>query len=202
MTDELKGALLSCNFSIEELFVLNLLYDDREYLKQYLKKNKYKINFKNILINFKINGLVTYDSSYIDDLDKVILLKSKDDILKIKFEELIEFEPSKSKTFDLMWAEFTSLYPKKAGIRPLHTNKDKCKDKYRMLIKQYNHEDILKGLQTEINMREKAKIRKEFFPEWKLMPTYLNQKGWEAFLELNEEDKLEFHDDGRITRKL
>lgn len=200
MTDDLKSTLLLSNFSIEELFILTLLYEDTEYLKEYITKNKYKINFNNILINLKINGYITFDKP--SNLDNIIILIPKDNLIKFNFDNLIDISPAPNKTFELMWSEFISLYPKKAGHRPLHTNKDKCKDKYRNLIKYTSHEDILKGLQMEIDLREKARIKKEFFPEWKLMPTYLNQKGWEAFLELNEEDTLEFHNDGRITRKL
>lgn len=202
MTDDLKSTLLLSNFSIEELFILTLLYEDKEYLKEYLNKNKYKLNFNNILINLKLNGYVTFDKSSLDNLDNIVILTSKDNLIKFNFDSLLNISPAPNKTFELMWSEFISLYPKKVGYRPLHTNKDKCKDKYRNLIKYTSHEDILKGLQMEIDLREKAKIKKEFFPEWKLMPTYLNQKGWEAFLELNEEDVLEFHNDGRITRKL
>jgi hypothetical protein len=202
INDDIKGALLMYPLTIEEFFILYLLYEDREYLKDYLQKNKFKINFKHVLITFKINNLVDYESSFIDDLDKIKMIKNIDDIFKIDFNSFFNHHVVKTSDFESLWTEFIDLYPKKTGLRPLHNNKEKCKDKYKFILRNTKHSDIIKGLNTEIELRNKAKIKKEFFPEWKLLTTYISQKGWEQFLEINEEDIIAFDDNGRITKKL
>ena len=101
--------------------------------------------------------------------------------------------------------EFVELYPKSVNGRPLHNTKEKNRLKYfRYLKSGIKHEDVMKGLNAELEARKNANVRKQFFPEWQLMSTYVNQKSWEQFVELydqiTENKTLNFDTNGRITR--
>lgn len=56
----------------------------------------------------------------------------------------------------------------------------------------------------KLQQEKNAQLRKQFFPEWQLLSTYINNKSWEQFLDLysdiNENKSLTFGTDGRITR--
>ncbi len=90
------------------------------------------------------------------------------------------------------WEEFKSLYPKKSGERALHDNLARNKAVYLKLIKsdtEYNN--IIKGLKNEIKARNKAKLKGEFFPEWRMMSTWLNNKSYTLYMDYQVETKEE-----------
>jgi hypothetical protein len=99
--------------------------------------------------------------------------------------ELFEENPSKQ-----FWEEFKNIYPKKTSSgRRLHDNPAKCREKYLRLAKtKENHNLIILGLLNESKKRDYAVANKQFFPEWKNMSTWLNQKSWEIYLEEDDEN--------------
>jgi hypothetical protein len=82
------------------------------------------------------------------------------------------------------WEDFKSKYPKTDGSRRLHDQQENCKKKYLSLIRNLNqHKEVINGLENEILLRKQAESYREFFPAWKLMSTYINQKHWLTYQE-------------------
>jgi hypothetical protein len=95
--------------------------------------------------------------------------------------------------YEELWQEFIELYPKKVGIRRLHDKIDKNKQKYISYLKSgEKHSEILKGLKNEIKTREDAIFTGEFIPAWKNLSTYINNKSWVEYIDI--EDSEEFNE--------
>lgn len=106
---------------------------------------------------------------------------------------------------DQAWNEFVLTYPRKEGTRPLHNNREDCKKKYMKLVSNNPvlHRDILRAVENEVVDRKMASYRREFRPAWKLMSTYINQRGWEMYLDKdNNKEESEDTNGSRITRTL
>lgn len=87
------------------------------------------------------------------------------------------------------WEEFKSLYPISAGHRRLHDKIDRCKQKYISYLREgIPHKDIIKGLENEIQARENAVFLNEFMPAWKSMSTYLNNKSWVDYSDMEKQN--------------
>lgn len=94
--------------------------------------------------------------------------------------------------YEKLWDEFKALYPRKSGARMLHQDSTKCKEKYLKLVKvPGTHDKIIQGLQNEQSARIQAAKKGQFFPEWRMMSTYLNNHSWEAYLEYQEDKVVE-----------
>jgi hypothetical protein len=188
------------NLTAEHFFILYLLFTDPTYYVEYITKKKYKINIGAIIQDLSIfKYIVLKDKDYTNPLN----IQLDPESFKI-FEDSDVTYPYllSSLNFDEEWNEFLELYPKKSGDRPLHNMKEKCRAKYAFALKKETHENIMKGLKKEIELRQIAKAKNKFFPEWKLLSTYINQKGWEQFLEIGDENEVEMEADGRITKIL
>lgn len=93
---------------------------------------------------------------------------------------------------EFKWNEFKANYPIRAGERRLHDNVDKCKTKYfNYVISPGIHERIMLGLNNEKKARINASKKSEFFPDWKLMSSYLSQKHWETYVDYKEDIKVD-----------
>lgn len=94
------------------------------------------------------------------------------------------------------WEEFKSLYPVSAGNRRLHDKVDRCRQKYISYLREgIAHKDIIKGLENEIQARENALFLNEFMPAWKSMSTYLNNKSWLEYSNMEKENTTIHYDD-------
>ncbi len=94
------------------------------------------------------------------------------------------------------WLEFKLAYPIKSGERRLHDNQEKCKKKYLEIVrnKPFLHLEILRGVSGEQSARVNASRKREFFPDWKLMSSYLNSKQWDLYKDYQvtiEEERTE-----------
>lgn len=198
--EDLKGLFLNEEITAEQFFLIECLKTDKEYLKHYLDVNKHHVDTNDLVQDLVIKGYITLlDTSSDYTIDNLSIKKNICDK-----EVVVDIKPVDD-TFETRWNEFISLYPKKSGDRPLHNTKSACREKYfRYLQTGTDHSEVMKGLKLEIELREIHKRKKKFFPEWKLLSTYINQKGWEQFLDLDEvNENQEFNvTDGRITRVL
>lgn len=204
----LKTFLLENDLSIEQYFLLHLFETDVHYLQEYFNKAKNKIDRISIFQDLLLKGFIILrdiDEGY--SLENIIVVKSINSIAEDHnlTKELLTVVESIPTDFENKWKEFLNLYPKTINGRPLHNLKEKNKLKYLRYLKTgINHDDVIKGLNAELFARENAKLRKQFFPEWQLLSTYINNKSWEQFLdiypEITENKTLIFGSDGRITR--
>jgi hypothetical protein len=130
-----------------------------------------------------IDGKVQLDPA---KLEKVGWIKlTGPNIEDVELREIgIELFEASEKAKELMWAEFKSRYPRKDGVRQLHDQQEKCKAKYiSYLSKKGTHQIILSGLANEMEARQEALKRREFFPAPKTMSAWLNQKHWLTYLD-------------------
>lgn len=90
-------------------------------------------------------------------------------------------------------------YPLKDGLRKLHNDVAKCRDKYTKLISgdMTLHQHILKCIAQEKQVRIKAARMKQFMPGWKMLSTYINQQGWKLYEE-DLEEKTQQQDEGDV----
>lgn len=206
--EELKKFLIDSGLSIEQYFILSSFNDDIKYLEKYLIENKNKIDKVSVFQDLLLKGYITLkdiDDGYV--LHNIILTKDLSQIFDLceLGEDYVKQIETPNNELETKWKEFVELYPKSVNGRPLHNTKEKNRLKYfRYLKSGIKHEDIMKGLNAELEARKNANVRKQFFPEWQLMSTYVNQKSWEQFVELydqiTENKTLNFDTNGRITR--
>lgn len=206
--EELKKFLIDSGLSIEQYFILSSFNDDVKYLEKYLIENKNKIDKVSVFQDLLLKGYITLkdiDDGYV--LHNIILTKDLSQIFDLceLGEDYVKQIETPNNELETKWKEFVELYPKSVNGRPLHNTKEKNRLKYfRYLKSGIKHEDIMKGLNAELEARKNANVRKQFFPEWQLMSTYVNQKSWEQFVELydqiTENKTLNFDTNGRITR--
>lgn len=204
MHDKLKDLLINRSLSIEQVFALQLLDTDIDFLCTYLEHNKMRLDKVSLFQDLLIRGFISLiDNEKGFDCNNFIV-NIKDDSFALTIDNIADSKVSFSgEDFEKCWQELIQTYPTKSGDRPLHNMKSKCKEKYSRIVRTISHDDIMKGLKLEIELRAKARAAGKFFPEWKMLSTYLNQEGWQQFLELGEEnEKFKFNVDGRITRVL
>lgn len=147
--------------------------------------NQYCYLYEKILFS-GCSTIFTLNESEINDLEIKGFIKTTN-------YEIVPREKA-HKIFELnnkekIWYEFKSNYPIKQGSRRLHDNQEKCKKKYLELVKNNPelHKQILKGLENEQLARNHAENLNQFFPSWKMMSVWLNQKNWEVYLDYKEE---------------
>ena len=92
-------------------------------------------------------------------------------------------------TKEEQWDTFAKTYPKTDGARRLHNRPSICKEKFNKLLKEYSFSDIIQGLKNEIEIREQARNKNQWIENWQLMSTYLNNKSWETYLDVDVVDK-------------
>ena len=204
---ELKQFLIDSDLSVEQYFIIMLLNEDPEYLEKYLLKIKNKIDKISIFQDLLLKGFIMLkdiDEGYL--LNNIIPIKDISSINGFNIgEDFVKNSENTNNELESNWKEFIELYPKSVNGRPLHNTKEKNKLKYfRYLKSGVQHSDVIKGLTAELTARKNAQLRKQFFPEWQLLSTYVNNKSWEQFLdlysEITENKSLTFGSDGRITR--
>jgi len=150
-----------------------------------LSANEYIVLF--LIKNNKLNDTkFNYDKA-LEKLKEKQYIDSNGN-LTIKIPDEL-FGDNKVEDLDIYWEQFKDMYPKKDGPRRLHDSPSPCKAKYLRLLKKdlKVHEKVLKGLQSEIDLRSIASKRDDFFPAPKLMSTYINNKSWEGYLDVEEE---------------
>jgi hypothetical protein len=130
---------------------------------------------------------------FLDVMEKngyIKILADDSIIIRQKLLTLAVTQTAKVKTFekpeedeDTFWKEFRETYPKRDGNRPLHNNIAACKKKYAEVVgdDESLHVEIIKSIKAEIQDRIEAGWVKDFRPHWKLLSTYINQKGWELY---------------------
>ena len=204
---ELKQFLIDSDLSVEQYFIIMLLNEDPEYLEEYLLKIKNKNDKISIFQDLLLKGFIMLkdiDEGYI--LNNIVPIKDISSINGFNIgEDFVKNSENANNELESNWKEFIELYPKSVNGRPLHNTKEKNKLKYfRYLKSGVQHSDVIKGLNAELTARKNAQLRKQFFPEWQLLSTYVNNKSWEQFLdlysEITENKSLTFGSDGRITR--
>lgn len=80
-----------------------------------------------------------------------------------------------------MFSEFRKVYPNKQW-------KAKAEEWYLKNITEELHKEILKWVQAYKRTTEEKKSKKEFAPEYKHWSTFLNQRWWEDFTGISEEE--------------
>lgn len=108
---------------------------------------------------------------------------------KLQSRKVEEVTPSK---YEEQFEEFWSKFPKNDAFgtfpvnRKLRIEKEASKQIYsELLSKGYTHEQIMKGLETEIHFRSISSVDKNNFFYMRSTPVWLNKK---TFLEFTDDD--------------
>lgn len=171
--------LIGLGLTIKQYMVLYLKYNDNQDIL-----NTYE---NNIEIDDYVSGVeyqLLYKKGYLDDKYE-LTDKFKAEVLKVpKVDNNITFEEA--------FEQLREHYPTKVigpnrGVRRLQSDIDRCKKLYKkIIIDNYGdidikkHQFILQCIDFEVIERKRGKNE----AYWQLLPTYLNQRGWE----LVEED--------------
>lgn len=174
--------LIGLGLTIQEYMILYLLYNDnKDILDSYMNNIEYIT--MNTLQSLADRGYLTYFEAGIDRdrLDYFELTdKFKTEVLKIpKVNNNISFEEA----FEQLREHFpTKVTSPNGAVRRLQSDIDRCKKLYKKTIvfsdgtiDLESHKFILQCIDFEVNERRKGKNE----AYWQLLPTYLNQRGWE-----------------------
>jgi len=170
--------LIGLGLTIQEYMILYLMYNDnQDVLDSYSNNVENLVENNNIYVNLHMKG---YLDNYCHLTDKF-----KHEVLKVpKVDNNITFEEA--------FEQLREHYPTKVigpnrGVRRLQSDIDRCKKLYKkIIIDNYGdidikkHQFILQCIDFEVIERKRGKNE----AYWQLLPTYLNQRGWE----LVEED--------------
>ncbi len=166
---------MNLNINLETMYEYGLT--PSEYIVLFLIKNN-KLDAVKFDIEKPLQRLI--DKKFI----------GQDNQLSIKIPHEL-FGENKVEDLESHWIQFKSEYPKKDGPRRLHDSPTPCKVKYLKLLKKDAtvHNLVLKGIRTEVSLRDTAERRGDFFPAPKLMSTYINNKSWEGYLDEDNNDQ-------------
>jgi len=185
--------LIKNNLTIEQIFILKNLVLNKDDLQLYL--NLPQFNYVNMLQDLHVKNYITLiDNDVGYEIDNIIVNHNIGDDVEIPTIDDTNHNTI-NQYYEDIWKEFIDNYPKKSSTgRPLHNDRATAKKKYLNYIKRniINHDDVIRAINSEIIIRKKHLLRKEFIPEWKLLTTYVNQKGWEQYLAIeNETDDID-----------
>ena len=185
---------------IESIFEKDMMFLEKflqiEKQRKLLLQNLVRRGFLDIFdedIGFELSHNI-----YVTSLGEEILLNVKEIFEEFKKQEVVFMKTEFESQFEEFWSTFPST--DKFGIYPttrnLRTNQDKCKRMYKKLLEDYKHEDIMKALLHEIEMRKNNSVGKSFsdFKYMKASSTWLHNKEFLAILEGIENDSIEKRD--------
>lgn len=169
--------LIGLGLSIEEYMILHLLHNDHGDILESYDNN---IGFSRGA-NYQLNKLYEKGYFYEDtEGNRHFTDKFKTEVLKIpKVDNNISFEEA----FEQLREHFpTKVTSPNGAVRRLQSDIDRCKKLYKKTIvfsdgtiDLESHKFILQCIDFEVNERRKGKNE----AYWQLLPTYLNQRGWE-----------------------
>lgn len=202
----LEDILDKYKITADQIVIIETIFQkDMIFLEKFMSIEKQRKLLLQNLVRRGFLGLYDDDIGYelyhnihtTDKAEDVILT------LKDRFEEFKKEEIKFSKTnFESQFQEFWEVFPTSDKImhfprtRVLRTELDKCKKLYRKLLEEYTHDDIMKALNYEVNMRTNNSTGKSFsdFKYMKASPTWLNNKEFLSILEMMKEDGVEKSD--------
>ncbi len=120
--------------------------------------------------------------------------------LKQDYEALQNMSVTFDKTnFEVKFNEFWDSFPtsdKYLGYprtRVLRSDQEHVKKSYRKILQDYSHDEIMKALKAEVQMRKNNSTSKDYsnFKYMKAIATWLNTKEFLAINELMKEDNIE-----------
>jgi hypothetical protein len=162
---------MNVSINLETLYEYGLT--SSEYIVLFLLRNN-KLN--NAKFNYEKPLKSLQDKGFVNN-NKAITITIPEDL----------FAENKIEDLEMYWEQFKALYPKRDGPRRLHDSPTPCKTKYLKLLKKNvdTQDQIIIGINNETNLRKEAELAGDFFPAPKLMSTYINNKSWEGYLDVD-----------------
>lgn len=114
-------------------------------------------------------------------------------ILNEKFTNLF-ISKEAQKEFIILFDELLNTYPKKVGMRRLHTEKDNCKTLYKkILIKNGNIDyELHKSIINAINKEKQERSISGNLLYMKQLIGYIRNKGWEVYIDDDQSEIRSF----------
>jgi hypothetical protein len=183
--------IIEAIFQKEFIFLEKILEIDkqRRLLLQNLVRRGY-LGLFNDELGFDIS-----ENLYVTDLGEDIIASLRDRFESFKREDINFTKTNFEQLFQEFWETFPTSdkvlhYPR---TRVLRTEQEKCKKLYKKLLEDYTHDEIIKALKYEINMRL-ANSTGKMFSDFKFMKasiTWLNNKEFLAILDIMKDDNIE-----------
>jgi len=160
--------LFRSGLSIEAMFVLECIHkDDNTIIEEYVR---------HCGTIDKSVFLKLVESKYIEPIEGDITFNK----LKLTPKALTDFNYRNKLDHSRYFKELREAYPKKVGRRPLQTDLAGCAKKYKSIIKdEQDHELIIKCVKLYVkDLTDDGRLQ-----YIQLLPTWLNQRNFESYLE-------------------
>ncbi len=202
----LKGVIEKYNITADQILILEGIYQkEYQFLEEFLKIEKQRsLLLQNLIRRGYLNlyeeeiGYEILYNLFVTDKGEGVISDLKDEFENFKKID-VDFEPT---SFEQKFQEFWDLFPSSDKYmhfprsRVLKTELDKCRKMYRKILEDYKHEDVIKALNYEINMRQHNSVSglNKSFSDFKFMKassTWLNNKEFLALEEIMKDDNTE-----------
>jgi len=200
----LEKIVLENQITVDQILIIELVFKkDFIFLEKFLQIEKQRGLLLQNLIRREYLNLYDTELTY-DILTNIYVTDKGEEVLydlKNQNKELID-EDFNLTSFEEKFEEFWDLFPSSdkymhfPRTRILRTEQEKCKKMYRKILDEYNHEDVIKALKYELNMREHNSVSgiNKLFSDFKYMKassTWLNNKEFLAIQEIMKDDNNE-----------
>lgn len=200
----LEKIVLENQITVDQILIIELVFKkDFIFLEKFLQIEKQRSLLLQNLIRREYLNLYDTELTY-DILTNIYVTDKGEEVLydlKNQNKEIID-EDFNLTSFEEKFEEFWNLFPSSdkymhfPRTRILRTEQDKCKKMYRKILDEYNHEDVIKALKYELNMREHNSVSgiSKLFSDFKYMKassTWLNNKEFLAIQEIMKDDNIE-----------
>lgn len=184
--------LIKKSYSLDHIYLLKLI--EKSYDLTTLRKESIKID--NLYFSLIRKGLITEDEKLSTEGIRILKFVHTTSEVDIPLKR----RESTSSLFDEWWKEFpgTDSYEYKGkifkGARSLRTAKDQCKAKFDKILLEgeYSAQQLIDALKLDIEQKKEKSImeNKNILTYLQNSLTYLNQRSFEPYIELLQEEKI------------
>jgi len=190
ITPQMFQELIKKSYNLDLIYLLKLI--DEQYDIQPLYKDSMKIAA--LYQSLIRKGLITKDEEKLTTVGKGLL----DFVGNSESKKIIKRKPITT-DFEEWWKNYPTTDTwsldrhKFKGTRALRRGKEECRRKFKTIIEEgdYTAQQLIDALKYEVNQKVKRSIkeRKNIMTYMQGSIPYLNQRTFEAFIELMEQDK-------------
>lgn len=201
-----ENTIKKYKITADQITIIEAMFQkDHQFMEELMQIEKQRILLLQNLVRRGFLGLndeeLGFELSYnlyVTDKGEEVISTLKQDFNNLKNMN-VEFDKTNFEVkFNEFWDTFPtsdkySIYPR---TRVLRSDQEHIRKNYRKILQDYSHEEIMKALKYEIEMRKNNSNGKDYsnFKYMKAIATWLNTKEFLAINELMKEDTIEVKD--------